>query len=79
MKTLFKRPNNCEKSKVADPGCLSRILIFTHSGSWISDPGSKNRNKRKGLKNNLYWSHKFHKIENYFIFLNAEEKNLDQF
>ncbi len=25
-------------SSVADPGCLSRILIFTHPGSRISDP-----------------------------------------
>jgi hypothetical protein len=33
---------------VADPGCLSRILIFTHPGSRISDPGSKNSNKREG-------------------------------
>jgi hypothetical protein len=32
---------------VADPGCLSRILIFTHPGSRISDPGSKNSNKRE--------------------------------
>jgi hypothetical protein len=29
----------------------SRILIFTHPGSWISDPGSKNSNKREGEKN----------------------------
>jgi hypothetical protein len=28
-----------------NPG--SRILIFTHSGSRISDPGSKNSNKRE--------------------------------
>jgi hypothetical protein len=28
-------------TSVADPGCLSRILIFTHPGSRISDPGSK--------------------------------------
>ncbi len=28
-------------SSVADPGCLSRILISTH-------PGSKNSNKREG-------------------------------
>ncbi len=26
---------------VADPGCLSRILIFTHPGSRIPDPGSR--------------------------------------
>jgi hypothetical protein len=31
---------------VADPGCLSRILIFTHPGSRIPDP--KNSNKREG-------------------------------
>jgi hypothetical protein len=44
---------------VADPGCLSRIpdTDFTHSGSRISDlgsripdPGSKNSNKREGWK-----------------------------
>jgi hypothetical protein len=38
---------------VADPGSLSRILIFTHPGSRISDPGSKNSNKRDGWKKNL--------------------------
>jgi hypothetical protein len=31
-------------ARVADPGCLSRIVIFTHPGSRISDPGSKNSN-----------------------------------
>jgi hypothetical protein len=40
-------------SSVADPGCLSRILIFTHPGSRIPDLGSripdpKNSNKREG-------------------------------
>jgi hypothetical protein len=30
-----------EKSSVADPGCFSQILIFTHPGSRISDPGSR--------------------------------------
>ena len=29
-----------------DPGCLSRILIFTHSGSRIWDPRSKTTQKR---------------------------------
>jgi hypothetical protein len=29
------------QSRFADPGCLSRILIFTHPGSRISDPGSQ--------------------------------------
>jgi hypothetical protein len=35
-------------NSVADPGYLSRILIFTHPKSRISDPGSKNNNKREG-------------------------------
>ncbi len=34
---------------VADPGCLSRIPDL---GSRISDPGSKNSNKREGWKKN---------------------------
>jgi hypothetical protein len=37
-----------EKPSVADPGCLSRILFLTHPRSRISDPGSKNNNKRQG-------------------------------
>jgi hypothetical protein len=28
-------------TSVADPGCLSRILIFTHHWSWIPDFGSR--------------------------------------
>ncbi len=34
---------------VADPGCLSRILIFTHPGSRIPDPktGTKERSEKK--------------------------------
>ncbi len=47
---------------VADPGCLSRI----------SDPRSQNSNKREGWKkiccHTFLCNHKFHKIENYFIF-----------
>ncbi len=31
----------------------SRILIYTHPGSRISDPGSKNSNKREGWKKNF--------------------------
>jgi hypothetical protein len=34
---------------VADPGCLSRILIFTHPGSRIPDP--KTATKERGEKN----------------------------
>ncbi len=38
---------------VADPGCLSWILIFTHPGSRISDPGSKKQQQKRGVKNYL--------------------------
>jgi hypothetical protein len=50
----------------------SRILIFTQPGSRISDTGSKNSNKRERWKkiccHNFLYSHKFHKIVNYFSF-----------
>ncbi len=63
---------------VADPGCLSRILIFTHPGSRISDPGSripdpkKTATKERGEKKLdvklFYVATKFNKIVNYFSF-----------
>ncbi len=50
----------------------SRILIFTHPGSRISDPGSKNSNKRDRWQkiscNYFLCSHKFHKIDYFFCF-----------
>jgi hypothetical protein len=50
----------------------SRILIFTHPGSRISDLGSKSSSKREGWKkiicHTFFGSHKFHIIENVFIF-----------
>ena len=56
----------------------SWILIFTHPGSRSSDPGSKNSNKREGWKkiccHTFLCSHKFHKIENHFIFLMLKKK-----
>jgi hypothetical protein len=65
-------------NSVADPGCLSRILILRYPFR-ISDPGSgyypfripdpETATKERG-------SHKFHKIKKNF--LNAE-KNLGQF
>jgi hypothetical protein len=41
-------PQHSDSISVADPGCLSRILIFTHSGSRIPDP--KHQQKRGGKK-----------------------------
>ncbi len=50
---------------VADPGCLSRILIFTHPGSRIQKQLQK-RGVKKICFHNFLCSHKFHNIENYF-------------
>ncbi len=70
-------------SSVADPGCLSRIPDPDFYPSRIPNPGSKNSNKIEGWKKNLlsylFCSHKSHKIENNFIFKNAEEKILANF
>ncbi len=73
-KYLFRIPDPGVK-KAPNPG--SRILIFTHPGSRISDPGSripdpKTTAKERGEKNfwcsTFFCSHKCHIIENYFIF-----------
>ncbi len=57
---------------VADPGCLSRIPdpdfypsripIFTHPGSRISDPGSKNRGEKKLVVIPFYVATNFTKL-----------------
>jgi hypothetical protein len=61
----------------------SRILIFTHPGSRISDPGSKNSNKRERWKkiscHTVLCSQKFHKIVNYFSFEVLKKKILANF
>ena len=46
-------PATRDATSVADSGCLSRILIFTHPGSQIPDPGSKTGRKKRGVKKNL--------------------------
>jgi hypothetical protein len=46
----------------------SRILIFTYPGS----ENPKTATKERGEKNSchtFFWSHKFHKFENYFTFV----------
>ncbi len=68
----------CCDCRVADPGCLSRILIFTHPGSRIQKQEQKRGVKTK-LLTYLFCSHRFHKIVIYFMFENAEETNLGQF
>jgi hypothetical protein len=61
---------------VADPGCLSQILIFTHPGSRIRDPktATKERDEKKLVVIPFFCSHKFYKIENYFIFEMPKKK-----
>jgi hypothetical protein len=52
----------------------SRILIFIHPGSRISDPGSRiqKQQQKTGMKifffQTIFCSHKFHKTKHYFIF-----------
>jgi hypothetical protein len=73
--TAHPKPVNVEHS-VADPGCLSRILIFTHPGSRIPDPktATKERGGKKISCDTFFCSHKFHKIENYLIFEMLEKR-----
>jgi hypothetical protein len=55
---------------VADPGCLSRIPDPDFYPSLIPDPKTaiKERGEKKLVFHTFFCSHKFHKIENYFIF-----------
>ncbi len=69
-----------DRISVADPGCLSRILIFTHPGSRIPDP--KTGTKERGEKNLLLYLFLKPQISQnckLFYFWNAEEKNFSQF
>ncbi len=63
---------------VADPGCLSQIPDPDFCPSRIPDSESKNNNKREGWKqiscHAFFCSHKFHKIENNFIFEMPKKK-----
>jgi hypothetical protein len=70
-------------SSVADPGCLSRIPDPEFYPSRISDPGSRIKDPKTGTKERgekkfvvipFFCSHKFHKIENYFIFEMLKKK-----
>ncbi len=69
LETIVK-PIQYVKNSVADPGCLSRIPDPDFYPSRISDPGSKTASKERGEKKIfvILFSHKLHKIENYFIF-----------
>jgi hypothetical protein len=67
-------------TSVADPGCLSRIpdpdfypSRVLNPGSRIPDPGpgtnnSNQRGRGKFFCPTFFCSHKYHKIENYYMF-----------
>jgi hypothetical protein len=63
--------SNCSTGSVADPGCLSRILIFIHPGSQIPDLGSwiQKHQQKRGIKkiccHTFFCSYKFHKYFNF--------------
>jgi hypothetical protein len=68
------------RNSVAVPGCLSRILIFTHPGSRISDP--KTATKEKGEKKYVvipFLKPQISQNCKLFYFWKSEEKNLGQF
>jgi hypothetical protein len=59
----------------ANPGCLSRIVIFTYP-SRIPDPKTATieRGGKEFVVIPFFCSHKFHKIKNYFIFEMLKKK-----
>jgi hypothetical protein len=68
---------------VADPGCLSRILIFSHPGSRIPDSGSRIPDPKTAMKDiggkkfvviPFFGVINFTKL-NYFIFEMLKRKN----
>jgi hypothetical protein len=58
-----------KKTSVADPGCLSQIPDPDFLPFRIPDPKTATSGVEKNLLSDLFCSDKFHKIENYFIFL----------
>jgi hypothetical protein len=52
---------------VADPGCLSRILIFIHLGSRVQQEQQKKRRGDKLVLLTYFCNHKYYKTENFFI------------
>jgi hypothetical protein len=66
--TLEAEPSRYyDPHSVADPGCLSRILIFVYPGSPIPDP--ETATKERGEKNLLYYLFCSHKLK-IILFLN---------
>ncbi len=62
--------NHC----VANPGCISRILIFTQSRILDPKTAMKDRGEKKFVPIPFFWRHKFHKIELFYSWNVAEKK-----
>jgi hypothetical protein len=62
---------------VADPGCLSRILIFIHPRSWISDPKitTKERDEKKFVAIPFCVATNFKKLK-IILFLKCRRKKI---
>jgi hypothetical protein len=61
--------------RIPDVYSGSRILIFTHPGSRIPDPKTLTKKRMKKMFCHTFsYSHKFHKIVNYFIFISLKKK-----
>ncbi len=63
-------------TNVADSGCLSRIRDPDFHTSRIPDPktATKERGEKIFFFHTFFFSHKFHKIESYFIFEMLKKK-----
>jgi hypothetical protein len=61
-------------ASVADPGFLSRIPDPDLFQTRIPDSTTATTEKRENLSSFLFCSHKYHKIENYFIFEQIKTK-----
>ncbi len=81
---FFCTPFQCCGSGMFIPDPGSWFLPIPDPGSRIPDLGSRIQKQqwKTGVKKNmlpfLFWSHKFHKIELFYVW-NVEEKNLVQF
>jgi hypothetical protein len=71
-KRTISDPEHCYNAvlPIRDVYPRSRILIFTHPRSRIPDPKTAitERGEKKINCHTFFCRHKFHKIENYFIF-----------
>jgi hypothetical protein len=63
-KMLITRP----KTSVADPGCSTRILIFTHPESWIQKTATKERGEKKFVVIPFYVATNFTKLKIILVF-----------